>query len=108
MLLGLSAAHVEQIQRARREGPFRSLDDFARRTGLSRTVIARLAKAGTFGSLRTRPPRRFVGSARARSEGIAAVRAEGGRRKGEGGASGQWSVNQESEIRNLKSLIPNP
>jgi error-prone DNA polymerase len=43
---------VERIERARREGPFRSVDDFARRTGLSRAVITRLAKAGTFGSLR--------------------------------------------------------
>jgi error-prone DNA polymerase len=30
---------------------FRSVDDFARRTGLSRAMITRLAKAGTFGSL---------------------------------------------------------
>ncbi len=51
-LLGMPSAHVERIERARHQGPFRSLDDFARRTGLSRAVIARLAKAGTFGSLR--------------------------------------------------------
>ncbi len=51
MLLGMSSAHVERIERARHRGPFRSLDDFARRTGLSRAVITRLAKAGTFGSL---------------------------------------------------------
>ena len=51
-LLGMAAAHVERIERARQEGPFRSLDDFARRTGLSRAVLTRLAKAGTFGSLR--------------------------------------------------------
>ena len=31
--------------------PFRSLEDFARRTGLSRSAITRLAKAGAFGSL---------------------------------------------------------
>ena len=34
------------------EGPFRSVEDFARRSGLSRAVITRLAKAGAFGSLR--------------------------------------------------------
>ncbi len=51
-LLGMSAAHVARIELARREGPFRSLDDFARRTALSRAIITRLAKAGTFGSLR--------------------------------------------------------
>jgi len=50
-LLGMAAAHVERIERARQEGPFGSLDDFARRTGLSRAVLTRLAKAGTFGSL---------------------------------------------------------
>ena len=33
------------------ERPFVSLDDFARRTGLSRAVLSRLAKAGAFGSL---------------------------------------------------------
>jgi error-prone DNA polymerase len=51
-LSGMSAAHVERIERTRGAEPFRSLDDFARRTGLSRAVITRLAKAGTFGSLR--------------------------------------------------------
>jgi error-prone DNA polymerase len=50
-LLGMAAAHVERIERARQEGPFGSLDDFARRTGLSRAVLTRLAKADTFGSL---------------------------------------------------------
>jgi error-prone DNA polymerase len=47
----MSAVHVERIEEARRNGPFASLDDFARRTGLSRTVLTRLAKAGAFGSL---------------------------------------------------------
>ena len=52
ILLGVSAAQVERIEEARGQGPFCSVEDFARRTGLSRAVIARLAKAGTFGSLR--------------------------------------------------------
>jgi error-prone DNA polymerase len=51
MLSGMSSAHVERIEEARRAGPFRSLEDFARRTGLSRAVLTRLAKAGVFGSL---------------------------------------------------------
>jgi len=50
-LLGMAAAHVERIERAQQEGPFRSVDDIARRTGLSRAALTRLAKAGTFGSL---------------------------------------------------------
>ncbi len=51
MLHGLASAHAEQIERARGDGPFRSLDDFARRTGFSRAVLSRLAKAGAFGCL---------------------------------------------------------
>ncbi len=51
MLHGLAAAHAQQIEQARGDRPFRSLDDFARRTGLSRSVLSRLAKAGAFGSL---------------------------------------------------------
>ncbi len=51
MLLGMRLADAERIERARRQGPFRSLEDFARRTGLHRAAIARLAKAGALGSL---------------------------------------------------------
>jgi len=51
MLHGLASAHAEQIQRARGSRPFRSLEDFSRRTGLGRAVLSRLAKAGAFGSL---------------------------------------------------------
>jgi error-prone DNA polymerase len=51
MLYGLARTHAQRIVAARGDGEFRSMDDFARRTGLSRAVIARLAKAGTFGSL---------------------------------------------------------
>ncbi|MGA2616581.1 MAG: error-prone DNA polymerase [Thermoguttaceae bacterium] len=51
MINGLGRACVEQIVRARGEQEFRSLDDFARRTQLSRPLLVRLAHAGTFGSL---------------------------------------------------------
>jgi error-prone DNA polymerase len=51
MLQGLSQAHAERIVQARQQGPFNSLDDFTRRTGLSRAVATRLAKAGAFRSL---------------------------------------------------------
>jgi error-prone DNA polymerase len=50
-IVGFSEAHARAIEQARRDGPFRSLGDFARRTGLSRAVIARLAEADAFGSL---------------------------------------------------------
>jgi len=51
MVSGFSEAHAKRIEDAQAAGPFRSLDDFARRTGLTRAVIVRLAKAGAFGSL---------------------------------------------------------
>jgi len=50
MLWGLPRAHAEQIVERRGERAYRSIDDFARRTGLGRAVIMRLAKAGVFGS----------------------------------------------------------
>lgn len=51
MLEGLSESHGRRIEQVRGEKPFLSLDDFTRRTGLSRSVGARLAKAGAFASL---------------------------------------------------------
>jgi error-prone DNA polymerase len=51
VLCGVPSSDIERIEQARQEGPFNSVDDFARRTGLSRAAIARLAKAGTFESL---------------------------------------------------------
>ncbi len=51
MVAGLSEAHAEAIVAARHRGLFTSMDDFARRTGLPRFVILRLARAGAFGSL---------------------------------------------------------
>jgi error-prone DNA polymerase len=52
LLHGLSRAHAERIVEARGDAPFRSVDDVARRTGLGRAVLVRLAKAGVFGSLK--------------------------------------------------------
>jgi error-prone DNA polymerase len=51
MLHGLARAHAERIEQARGRQPFRSLEDFARRTGFGRPILSRLAKAGVFGSL---------------------------------------------------------
>ncbi len=51
MLRGMSHAQAESIAGARASGPFNSLDDFCRRTGLSRAAATRLAKAGAFDSL---------------------------------------------------------
>jgi error-prone DNA polymerase len=51
MLVGFSQRHAEIIERARARGRFRSLEDFARRTGLSRSVVQRLSEADAFRSL---------------------------------------------------------
>ena len=51
MLHGMSESHGRRIQEGRAEAAFRSLEDFGRRTGLGRSVTARLAKAGAFRSL---------------------------------------------------------
>jgi len=51
MAAGFSEVHARRIEEARDAGPFRSVDDFARRTRLGRAVIVRLAKAGAFESL---------------------------------------------------------
>ena len=51
MVAGISEAHADAVVAARASGPFASIDDFARRTGLPRFVILRLAWAGAFGSL---------------------------------------------------------
>ena len=53
MLWGLPRAHAERIVQRRGERAYRSIDDFAHRTGLGRAAIMRLAKAGVFGSLGT-------------------------------------------------------
>jgi error-prone DNA polymerase len=51
MLQGMGEAPARQIVEARARRPFGSLEDFAKRTGLGRSVALRLAKAGAFGSL---------------------------------------------------------
>jgi error-prone DNA polymerase len=51
VLTGIPKAAVEEIEAAQRAGPFTSLDDFVRRTGLSQAVVAKLAQADAFSSL---------------------------------------------------------
>lgn len=51
MIAGLQQRHAEAIVSARGAGRFRSIHELARRTGLSRAVLERLAKAGVFASL---------------------------------------------------------
>jgi error-prone DNA polymerase len=51
MLEGMSESHARRIEEARAKRPFSSMDDLTGRTGLKRSVVARLAKAGAFGSL---------------------------------------------------------
>ena len=51
MIRGFSERDARAIEAVRRASRFRSLEDFSRRTGLGRAVIARLAEADAFGSL---------------------------------------------------------
>ncbi len=51
MLNGLGEAAGRVIEGVRAAGPFSSIDDFARRTGLGRAVVKRLAEADAFGSV---------------------------------------------------------
>jgi error-prone DNA polymerase len=51
MLQGIGEAHARQIEATRREEPFSSVRQFARRTGFSRAVLSRLAEGRVFGSL---------------------------------------------------------
>ena len=51
MLHGLAGADAGRIVAARGEVPFGSMEDFARRTGLGRALLSRLAKVGVFGSV---------------------------------------------------------
>ncbi|MGD0897912.1 MAG: error-prone DNA polymerase [Thermoguttaceae bacterium] len=48
---GMARGDARRIVEARGRGEFRSMGDFARRTGLGRPAILRLAKAGALGSL---------------------------------------------------------
>jgi error-prone DNA polymerase len=51
MLNGMQAAHAKKIVESCADRPFASIDDFARRTGLGKAVIADLSRAGAFRSL---------------------------------------------------------
>jgi error-prone DNA polymerase len=51
MLSGFLAEHAEQIVKQRGARPYVSLDEFAERTGLSNSVLARLSRADAFASL---------------------------------------------------------
>jgi error-prone DNA polymerase len=51
LLYGVATRDIERIVQARKAGPFRSIDEFVRRTGLQQASVVRLAKAGAFGSL---------------------------------------------------------
>jgi error-prone DNA polymerase len=51
LIKGLPQTAAEAIVEARRAGRFRSVQDVARRAGLSRPLLARLAAADAFGSL---------------------------------------------------------
>ena len=51
MLNGLGESIGRLIERAREAGPFVSIDDFTRRTGLGQAVVKRLAEADAFGSI---------------------------------------------------------
>jgi error-prone DNA polymerase len=52
LVSGLRETTAEVIAQARCESPFRSLEDFARRTRLSQSVIVHLAQADAFSSLK--------------------------------------------------------
>jgi error-prone DNA polymerase len=51
LVLGLASSTVETIELVRRDGTFESLDDFRRRTKLSKSQTMTLAEADVFGSL---------------------------------------------------------
>jgi len=52
LIAGLSQKFAERVVLARGKEPFRSMDDFARRTKLSSSVLARLSRADAFFSLK--------------------------------------------------------
>jgi error-prone DNA polymerase len=51
MLNGLPERAARAIEQARAAGPFTSIDDFARRTGLGQATVKRLAEADAFNSI---------------------------------------------------------
>ena len=67
MINGLCRAHAQVIEQARTAGSFQGVDEFARRTGLSRAVMMRLARADALGSL-TRDRRQAMWKALSQDE----------------------------------------
>ena len=51
LIIGFSEQHARMIEEAREAGPFTSMDDFTRRTQLTRAVIRKLSDADAFGSI---------------------------------------------------------
>jgi error-prone DNA polymerase len=51
MIVGLPQSQALLIEEARRHGPFQSMDDFSRRSGVRPSVVERLARADAFESL---------------------------------------------------------
>jgi len=51
LIKGMPQKDADSIVQAREDGPYRSIDQFARRTGLPQAAISRLAEADAFGSL---------------------------------------------------------
>jgi error-prone DNA polymerase len=51
LISGLAQRDAETIVRQRAAGPYRSVDEFARRTGLGQAVVCRLAEADAFATL---------------------------------------------------------
>jgi error-prone DNA polymerase len=51
LIRGLSAAEAQAAVRGRAAGPYRSVDDFAQRSGLFQAALSKLAEADAFGSL---------------------------------------------------------
>jgi error-prone DNA polymerase len=78
-ITGLAVADAEKVLAARGEAPFRSVEDFARRTRLSTRAHTALASAGALGSLQ--PVRRdalwqLAGWSRRQDDGLALGAAE--------------------------------
>jgi len=51
MIVGLPRSQAIRIEEARGQEPYRSMDDFSRRSGVRPSVVERLARADAFGSL---------------------------------------------------------
>jgi error-prone DNA polymerase len=115
MVHGLAAIHAQRIEEARGDRPFRSMEDFARRVGLSRSVLCRLAKAGVFGSLGlTRREALWHALGEDQKELPLFEKGEGGRGKGEGRITdcrvqgGEWKSAPINSFPHLPSPVRLP